>query len=47
MTATDILRLVSTMLILGLGSLTGNVFQWYGDWLDSAEAVQAERRGAR
>ena len=30
-----------------IGSLTGNVFKWYGDWLDSSEAAQAERREAR
>ena len=29
------------------GSLTGNVFKWYEDWLDSSEAAQMERREAR
>ena len=26
-----------------IGSLTGNVFRWYPDWMETAEAAQAER----
>ncbi len=26
-----------------IGSLTGNVFRWYEDWLDTEEAAQVER----
>ncbi len=26
-----------------IGSLTGNVFRWYEDWLDTEEASQVER----
>ena len=26
-----------------IGSLTGNVFRWYRDWLETEEAAQAER----
>lgn len=30
-----------------VGSLTGNVFRWYDEWMSSDEAAQAERRDAR
>ncbi len=26
-----------------IGSLTGNIFRWYEDWLDTEEAAQVER----
>ena len=26
-----------------IGSLTGNVFRWYEDWMETEEAAQAER----
>ena len=30
-----------------IGSLTGNVFRWYRDWLETEEAAQAERPEGR